>query len=95
MVLVTVLMGIVVMSIFVAGTLSQHLSQSTSSQSQVDQIKAQELLQGAFWKAYADMNAGTTNPSVSSETLDGKVFTVNVPPKPATSSVSYQPTVNY
>ena len=94
MVLITVLAVIMIMSIFVVVTLSQNLSQTTLSQISVDQVKAQQLVQGAFWKAYADMNGGG-NPSVASETLDGKTFTVTVPPRPASSAVAYEPKVTY
>ncbi|MBI4309588.1 MAG: hypothetical protein HY591_04580, partial [Candidatus Omnitrophica bacterium] len=93
-ILVTVLAILVVMSVFVVATLSQNLNQAASAQTQLDEIKARELVMGAFWKAYADMNDGINNPSVPSENLDGKTFTVSVDPRPASSTVPYRVIVN-
>ena len=95
MVLITVVMVILVMSIFAVSFLSQNLNQNMSSQSQVDQIKAQELATGTMAKAYSDLYAGVAAGAVSSpaaETLDGKVFTPVVSPSGATgvqANVSY------
>jgi len=94
MVLVTVLMVVIVLSIFVTSILSQQMSQGFSSQDRINQIKAQELAQGAFWKAYGDMIAGS-GPSVNSEVMDGKTYTVSVAAQPANSTVPYNVSVTY
>ena len=85
MVLVTVVMVILVMSILLTAILSQNLSQVSVGQSHVDQIKAQELAIGAFWKAQADMTNVAGDPTVANEDLDGKRFTVVVDSRPPTN----------
>jgi Tfp pilus assembly protein PilX len=96
MILVTVLMTIIVLSLLTVSILSQNVSQSASSQGQVEQIKAQELAQGALWKAYTDMSlSGATTPTVNGEYLDGKPYSVSVDPKPASSTVPYNISVSY
>ena len=77
-VLVIVLMAVSVMSIFAISILSQNMNQNSATQGQVDKIKAQQFAQGAFWKAYSDLGAGVANPSVPSETMDGKVFSSSI-----------------
>ena len=78
MVLLVVIVASIVMSIFVILMLSQNLSQVTSSQDRVDQIKAQELAQGVYWKYYADLAAtgsATVEPPVD---VGGKTFTTSI-----------------
>jgi len=95
MVLLMVLVVIITMSILLTTMLSQNMSQVFSSQDKVDQIKAEELARGAYWKAYMDISSGTA-PTVSSETLDGKTFTVGaLGGKPADSTVQYPVSVSY
>lgn len=76
MVLMTVVMVVMVLSVFLTVIISQSLSQTTSSQAKVDEIKAYQLAQGAFWKYVADRNNSISNPTlVGAETLNGKTFT--------------------
>ncbi len=63
MALMTVLVVIMVMSIFVITHISQNLSQATSVQAQIDQIYAQQFATGVVAKAITDLNVGRT-PSV-------------------------------
>lgn len=94
MVLVMVLMAIIVMSIFVVSILSQSLNQGTSSQAQVDRIKAQQLAKGLFWKSHSDMIASVV-PADSSETLNGKTFTIDVDAAADASTKLYTVNVTY
>ena len=91
-ILLIVIATIMVMSVFAISILSQSLNQSASAQAQVDNIVAEELAKGAFWKVYADKNGGVVNPTVSSEpSLNGKVFTVSI----TNSSTQYNSQVSY
>ena len=78
MVLVTVMMVIIVMSIFAVSFLNQNLNQNIAVQSQVDKIKMQELAMGAISKCYADLSAGGTSCVISDETMDRKKFTTSI-----------------
>ncbi len=96
MILLTVLMVVLILSIFVAAIISQELSRSSGIQKQIDEIKAQELRAGYFWKAHAEMNAGNNPAGTFIESLDGKSFSVTVPVKPANSTILYDAaTVTY
>ena len=97
MVLLTVLMAVMAMSIFVISILSQTMSQGSSSKVQAEEIVAEQLAKGAFWKAYADMGVLPTGatPVINPEPMNGKVFTVQVGPKPPNSTVDYQVSVIY
>ena len=53
MVLVTVLMVLMVMSIFMISILNQSLNQSSSSKRQADQIADDQCLKGLFWQFYS------------------------------------------
>ncbi len=91
MVLLTVIMVIMVMSLLLTAIISQNLSQSSVGQFYVDSIKAQELAVGAFWKAQADMTYASGDPTVSSETIDGKTFTVAVDARQSTAVDRHPP----
>ncbi len=95
MILVTVLMAIIVLSIFVTAIISNTLSHNQVSKSEVENIQAQELAQGSYWKTYTRMynNGSLTN---STETLDGKTFNIFLNAnKPVDSTVPYVVIVNY
>lgn len=91
MVLVTVIMVVLVMSIFAVNILSQSLNQSSSAKSGVNKIVGTQLAKGAFWKAFSDMSTGVA-PSVPNETMNGSTFTVSVAAagaSPYTVNVTY------
>ena len=52
-ILLTVLMVVLIFSVFVSAIVSQNLSQSSISQSQIDEIQAKEMALGAFWAIFA------------------------------------------
>lgn len=96
MVLLMVIMIIIVMSIFVTLYLSQNMSQTFSSQERIDQIKAMELSQGAYWKAYMDKATGNNPTAASSETMDGKKFTPGISSSVVNGTATqYSTPVNY
>ena len=53
MVLVTVLMIVGVMMILSIAILSQNVTQSTTSQQQIEQILGEQLARGIFWNTYS------------------------------------------
>ena len=80
-VLLTVLMAIIILSMFLVNIIGLSLSQSNVSLAQVHEIQAQELAKGAFWKAITGWNGGYAGdfPSSSEPLNDGqgvKNFTV-------------------
>ena len=90
MVLVTVLMIVAVMMILSVSILSQNITQSTSSQAQVEQIRADELAKGIFWNTYS--SGAFTKGSTSLGVYNGKTYTATVPApqaKSATVTISY------
>ena len=74
MVLLTVLMVIAVMMIFTIGLLSRSVTQTISSERQVDRIKAEQFLKGAFWLVYSNLVNGAPPASSVSQTIDGKTY---------------------
>ena len=98
MVLVTVVMIILVMSLLLTAIISQNLSQVTTTEAQIKEIKAKELALGLFWKAQADMTYTAGNPATPNgglENLDGTEYTYATSNRPASHLVSYTTTVNY
>ena len=97
MVLVTVLMIVAVMMVLSVTILSQHVSQSTTSQQQIEQIRGDELSKGIFWNNYSAClaNATCTAFTPSNTTLsayNGKTYTANVT---APASKTYSVQINY
>jgi Tfp pilus assembly protein PilX len=78
MVLIIVLMTIVVMMVFSMGVISRGVSQTKSSQGQIDRIKAEELAVGAYAKAYSERATGAALTTSFSEVLDNRTFTATV-----------------
>ena len=80
-VLVTVLLVIVVMIIFTIGLLSRSVTQTVSSEKQIDRIRAEQFAKGIFWQVYMNEANGGTVPNgtiFTSPTLDGKTFNATV-----------------
>ena len=90
MVLVTVLMIVAVMMILCVSILSQNITQNTSSQAQVEQIRADQYAKGVFWNAYS---SGVFTPgSTVLGNSAGKTYTATVSPQAGNAyavSVSY------
>ncbi len=79
MVLVTVLMIVLVMMILSIGILSQNVTRSTSSQSQVEQIRADQFAKGVFWNAYSAGVFTSSNGTLG--TYNGKTYSATVSPQ--------------
>ncbi len=76
MILMTVLMIVMVMMIFTITILTQSLSQSTTVQKQIEQIREDQLAKGAFWQIHsASGEKGVVNKET---TIDGKVYSTSV-----------------
>ena len=76
MVLITVLMVVAVMMVLSLGILSQNITQSTSSQAQVAQIRADELAKGIFWNAYSAGVFNSSNGTIG--TYNGVTYSATV-----------------
>lgn len=80
-VLVTVVIITFVMMILVIGLLSAHVNQSTSTEHQVERIKAEELAKGVMWMNHMYLSTVTTAnsfPGTITATMDGKAYTSSV-----------------
>ena len=83
MVLLTVLMIVSVIMVLSLAILSQNITQSTTSQKQVEDIRGEELAKGEFFKRYSTcLSVSTCNAlDLTGTTLgpyDGKTYTVTV-----------------
>jgi type II secretory pathway component PulK len=78
MVMVMVLMAIAVMMVFSIGVISRGVSQTKSSEQQIDRIKAEQLAMGAYAKAYSDMAVGGAMPTTFTATLDNKTYNATI-----------------
>jgi Tfp pilus assembly protein PilX len=75
-VLLTVIILSVVLSVVVIGIMSLNVSQVKSSQSVIDELKAEYLAQGYFYQYYQEkVTTGSASLPAGSKTLDGKTFT--------------------
>ena len=79
MVLVTVLMIVAVMMILSISILSQNVTQNTSSQSQVEQIRADQFAKGVFWNSYSAGAFNSSNGTLG--TYNGKTYSATVSPQ--------------
>ena len=79
-VLIMVVMTVVIMMIFSIGLVSRGVSQTKSSESQIDRIKAEQLAMGVYAKAYSDRAAGLAMNALTTynATMDNKTYFVNV-----------------
>ena len=88
-IMVTVLVLVLVMTVIAIGILSVNISQVSTSESVVDNIKAEQLAIGAFYQYHQQQIEGLNGLSPASETLDGKTFTIGVDNKgPAPGPIS-------
>jgi len=98
-VLVTVIMLVLAMTILSIGILGAMGSQGLLGQNQVDRIKAEQLVKGAFWKYYIQQAQGNLSAVTITETLDGKTYTATVSPAVAAagphSTYTITTTTNY
>lgn len=97
-ILVTVIILTFVLSIVVVSIVGLHVSQVKSSQSVVDQIKAEQLAVGAAYQAYQCKEwEGCSVPAAQNLGLDGKTFSVTSHADGTTSDGldKYHFTVNY
>lgn len=79
-ILLMVLIVVIVLAIISASILFTSLNQGTSTQAQIDEIKAEQLAKGVLWEQYyKGFNGAVTNP----EEMDGKIFTPQVAPRGA------------
>ena len=67
------------MMIIALGIISLTASQSISNQHQVDRIKADQLISGAWWFQYTKENSGGSS-SLTTQILDGKTYTITINP---------------
>ena len=90
-ILIIVLIILLVMATFSVGIFSQSMSQTKTSRSQVDEIVAEQLAKGIFWKMYnSEQAGGALSSAPSSMTLNGRnyVFTPTVSVSGAYQAVS-------
>lgn len=92
MVLVAVIVFAIAISIVSLAIIGANFSQASTAQERIDQIRAQEMAEGAYAKAYMDMISGVTTPTVVSEVMDGKTFNVSLS---SSGDAPYRVTVNY
>ena len=80
MVLLMVIMAVTVMMVFSIGVVSRGVSQTKSSEEQIDRIKGELLTQGAYAKGYSQRAAGMTVNAFTTvtATMDNKSYSVNV-----------------
>ncbi len=92
-ILLTVIMLVLAMTTLAVGILGAIGSQGLLGQNQVDRIKAEQLAKGYFWKSYMQGTAtGTAGTGMSSETINGKFFTIGVSaPNPGTGPSGTNP----
>ena len=97
-VLVTVIGITLALTILAITLMSANVSQSISSQHQIERIKAEQLAKGGFWYNYMSLiNSGSEAPDFS-ETLDGKTYNVVITPGvvgPPNSTTPYNVVVSY
>ena len=84
MVLIMVLLVTIIIMVYSIGILSRGASQVVSAEDEVDRIKAEQLVIGAYAKTYSDLAAGSSAPASFSATLDNKTFLVSVTSSNAT-----------
>ncbi len=89
-VLLMVLIVVIVLAIVSASILFTSLNQGTSTQAQIDEIKAEQLAKGVLWDQYYK---DFTTP-VRNEELDGKVFSPSID-KTQQASDKYKISVKY
>lgn len=79
MILFTVIVMVLILSVVVISIISLNVSQFKSSQSVVDEIKAEYLAKGHFYRYHQQRatTAGTIALPSGTATLDGKTFTLN------------------
>jgi hypothetical protein len=77
-IMITVLVLILVMTVVAIGVLGVNISQVSTSESVVDNIKAEQLAIGAFYQYHQQQVEGQSGLSPTTETLDGKTFTIGV-----------------
>jgi len=79
MVLLMVLMAVTIMMVFSIGVISRGVSQTKSSEQQIDRIKVEQLAMGAYAKAYSDLAIGQPMGNTSmTAVLDNKTYNVSV-----------------
>ncbi len=89
-VLLMVLIAVVILAIVSASILFTSLNQGTSTQAQIDAIKAEQLAKGVLWdQYYQDFKA-----PVVSEEMDSKAFTPSIE-RDALDSTKYKIKVAY
>ena len=77
-IMVTVLLLVLVITVVAIGILGINISQVSTSQSVVDNIKAEQLAIGAFYQYHQQQIEGLNGLTPSPATLDGKIFTINL-----------------
>ncbi len=73
MILIIVIVAIMLMSIVVMGVLSRNVSKSLSDEKSIQNLQAELLAKGGFWRAYQN---GGVPPADFSETIAGKTYNV-------------------
>jgi Tfp pilus assembly protein PilX len=78
-IMVTVLVVVLIMTVVAIGILGVNISQVSTSESVVDNIRAEQLAIGAFYQYHQQQVDGQNGLSPTTETFpDGKTFTISV-----------------
>ena len=93
--LIMILIVISVMGVFAITILSQSMSETKTTRTQVDQIVAEQLAKGALWNSYDNHVPGSAIPATttSSVNLNGRTYDTVVAHPAGTNNVTV--TVNY
>ena len=87
------------MTILAIALMSASVSQTLSSQHQIERIKAEQLAKGAFWYNYLSISTLGSSSSPLQETLDNKPYTPTVSSSGADpfgyGTTTYNATVSY
>ena len=84
-IMVTIILLTIVLSVTALGIMSANISQVKSTQSVIEEIKAEQLASGAFYVYQQHLNEGCVNctnqdcslcPTIPTETLDEKAYSV-------------------
>ena len=101
MILLTILIISIVLSILALGIISMNVNAVSTSQGEVDRIKAEQLAKGVSWVAYSSLASyGSINSmNVINATLDNKTYSTSRSSGISTSGPfqtdPYTVTINY
>lgn len=90
-VMLMVLMVVIVLMILSVSILSSSLNKNMGNKQTVDEIAAEQLAKGFFWKEYAEQTV-TTDKDLTTVELNGKTFTITAPQASSTAPYEYRVT---